>query len=120
MSGEGHAGMKRRLMAWCRERGLTQDQLGALPFYYNEGVIPAAAGAAELEASINAILETAGQPVLVILDTMSRSLGSLDENAAATASQYLALTETLRSRLNTTFLSIVHATNKSSKGSGDE
>jgi KaiC/GvpD/RAD55 family RecA-like ATPase len=113
LSGEGHAGMKRRFLAWGRRRGLSLAEIEALPFHYNKGVPLAAESIAEAQAFVDAIRRKIGaDPVLVIIDTMARSLGALDENTAAAAAQYLALTEMLRDQLNCTTLTLAHATNK--------
>jgi hypothetical protein len=112
LSGEGHRGMKRRLKAWCQERGISPAQVEKAVFFYNKGVPSAAAGMDECKAFVDAIRATVGEPVLVVIDTMSRSLGTLNENEASTAAQYLDLTEGLRDGLKCTTLTIAHATNK--------
>jgi hypothetical protein len=112
LSGEGHRGMKRRLKAWCQARGITPAQVEKSSFVYNKGVPSTAAGMAECVAFIDEIRKAVGEPVLVVIDTMSRSLGVLNENEASTAAQYLELTEGLRDSLKCTVLTIAHATNK--------
>jgi hypothetical protein len=112
LSGEGHAGMKHRVEAWRKARGMSQEEFDALPFYYNRGVPFAAEGVDECQAFIDEIRATAGQPVLVIIDTMARSLGELDENGSASATQYLNMTEGLRAGLDCTTMTIAHASNK--------
>src|SRR5204863_1115018 len=112
LSGEGHRGMKRRIKAWCQARGVSLEDALKSSFIYNKGVPSTAAGMAECRAFIDKIRETVGEPVLVIIDTMSRSLGTLNENEASTAAQYLEMTEGLRDRLKCTVLTIAHATNK--------
>jgi hypothetical protein len=112
LSGEGHAGMKRRLMAWCQERGIPFEEVENSQFYYNRFVPKAEGGEGELKAFIEVIRETVGEPVLVVIDTMARSLGGLDENAAMSANAYLEMTEGLRDGLKCTVLTIAHATNK--------
>jgi len=118
LSGEGHIGMKRRIRAWGRLRGkmLTDAELEAMPFHYNKGVPLAQDSLAEAKAFISAVkakVEAAGgEVVLVVIDTMARSLGGLNENESSTAAQYLELTETLRDGLDCTVLTLAHATNK--------
>ena len=117
LSGEGHAGMKRRIMAWGKLRGnLSEAELDALPFHYNKGVPLTQEGIAEAKAFIEEVKRKVaaegGVVVLAVLDTMARSLGGLDENAASTAAEYLNLTEALRDGLDCTVLTLAHATNK--------
>ena len=123
LSGEGHGGMKRRLRAWFETRrkdypDLTEDHLDGR-FFYNARV-PTTAEAADAniamaKAYIDAVRALKGEPVLVVIDTMARSLNGLDENSAASAALYLNMTEALREGLNCTVLTIAHASNK--KGS---
>jgi len=135
LSGEGHAGMKRRLMAWFQHRGVGPDpaleregkdpmaRLDAIPFYYKADV-PVVTNKTDSDGnSLNLVecqrfidgirgqLQTEGKsglPVLVVVDTMARSLGGEDENANAAASLYLQITESLRANLDCTVLTIAH------------
>ena len=88
LSGEGHAGMKRRIMAWGAARGLTRAQIEALPFYYKTSVPPTKDGNAGGLRYIAGIKQFC-TPVLIVIDTMTRSLGAEDENTAAAANAYL-------------------------------
>jgi KaiC/GvpD/RAD55 family RecA-like ATPase len=74
---------------------------------------------AEAREFLDAIREV-GEPVLVIIDTMARSLGSMDENAAAAANTYLELTERFRQGLDCTVLTVAHASNKKGKNNVEE
>ena len=98
---------------------MSEREFDALPFYYNRGVPLAAEGVKEGRAFIEAIHARVGAPAAVIIDTMARSLGGLDENAAASASLYLDLTEGLRAGLDCTTLTIAHSSNKGDKPTFD-
>ncbi len=121
----GHGGFKRRIKAWAEGRGLTEEQVAQLPFYYHIGVPLAAADAGspaamkamrEAMAFVDGIREQiGGEPVLVVVDTMARALAGLDENTTEAATAYLNMTECLRDKLNCTVLTIAHATNKDKK-----
>ena len=53
-----------------------------------------------------------GEPALVIVDTMARSLGALDENSTPAANAYLDMVEKFRSELQCSVLTVAHASNK--------
>lgn len=124
LSGEGHQGMWKRVRAWGKLRGkFTEAELEALPFIYNKGVPLAAIGKPEadtfikeakafLQAKKAEIEADGGKVVLVVIDTMARSITGLPENDADTAAKYLDLTEKLRDGLDCTTLTLAHASNK--------
>ncbi len=115
LSGEGHAGMKRRIKAWRNERGISDDV--SVPFYYKAAVPQTKAGMDEARRYIDGILGQLGDvPVLVVIDTMARSMAGLDENSSGDAGQYLGLTETLRLGLDCTILTLAHAGKKLDHG----
>lgn len=113
LSGEGHAGMKRRIMAWGAARGLTREQIEALPFYYKTSVPPTKDGNAVALRYIAGIRQVC-TPVLIVIDTMSRSLGAEDENTAAAANAYLNMVGAIREAFGCTTLTLAH----SGKGEG--
>ena len=107
LSAEGHAGMKRRIKAWRQARGIPNDR--KLPFYYNVDVPEAERGAQEVKDFVNGIRAKLGtEPALVVIDTMARSLGGLDENTNTAAAAYLAITGALVQELKTTTLTLAH------------
>ncbi len=110
LTAEGKMGFKRRILAWRQSRGITPDI--ELPFYFKGAVPMTAAGAAEAKRYVDGIRSQVGEPVLVVIDTMARSLGSMDENAASSAAAYLNLTEAIRAGLDTTLLTLAHASDK--------
>jgi hypothetical protein len=119
LSGEGHGGMKRRIAAWCKSHGVDRSVLRG-KFFYHVGV-PASsldtnANLAAAKAYIEGIRAIHGEPVLIVIDTMARSLGGLDENAANSAAAYLQLTEVLRNSLQCTILTLAHASDKGKPG----
>ncbi len=113
LSGQGHAGMKRRIMAWGKSRGLARDRIEALPFYYKTSVPPTADGNAAALRYVAGIKQFC-TPVLIVIDTMSRSLGAEDENTAASANAYLNMVAEIRNAFGCTTLTLAH----SGKGEG--
>ena len=115
LSGEGHAGMKRRIKAWRQARGIANDR--QLPFYYKAAVPNTAAGMDECERYIAGIRGQLGTaPILVVIDTMARSMAGMNENDAGEVGAYLALTEGLRSGLDCTIITLAHSGKDETRG----
>lgn len=115
LSGEGHGGMKRRIMAWAQVRGISDIE--ALPFYYKADVPNTAAGVDECLHYIDGIRAVLGcDPALVIIDTMARSMAGLNENDAGEVGLYLKMTETLRSSLKSPILTLAHSGKDEGRG----
>jgi hypothetical protein len=110
LTAEGKAGFKRRIKAWRQARKI--DPGKSLPFYFKAAVPMTAQGATEAKIFVGGIRGQVGGPVLVIVDTMARSLGIMNENDASSASAYLNLTEEIRAGLDTTLLTLAHASDK--------
>ena len=84
---EGIAGMPNRVQAWLMERGLDipPDRLNEVPFYYTTGFNDLRGPAATtdlLRALEHDLAERGTKLALVVLDTLSRTLGGADENSA--------------------------------------
>jgi RecA-family ATPase len=113
LSGEGHGGMKRRVRAWLKERGLDKSAIRTR-FFYNRDVprvrknVDQRGIIEEALTFVKKIKEKPGQVVLVIVDTMARSLAGNNENDSGVASLYLDMTEALRNLLNCTILTVAH------------
>jgi hypothetical protein len=107
LSGEGHGGMQARVGAWLAHRGLDASVLEN-HFFYKKGVPITTeseeANLAQCAEFVAAVREHEGEPVLVVIDTMARSLRGADENSAPAANLYLDMTETLRNALDCTVL----------------
>ncbi len=134
LSGEGHAGMKRRLLSWYITRGVIPDpalwreeqgKLDRIPFFYKADVplVTTKTDAtgysynlAEIVKYITGIQDSAGvEVVLVIIDTMARAMGSENENASEAGNAYLQMTQGFRTALGCTTLSLAHCP-KDAKG----
>ena len=80
-AGEGHTGIPRRVQAWCAHYGqsiahanlaLTSRAVNL----FDEGYLSAFC------KEVDAIAQTKGAPRLIIIDTVARHMGGLDENSA--------------------------------------
>jgi len=111
IAGEGHAGIGRRLGAWCKYRGV---ELG------NIHVSTTAAPLTEWEAvklvmrGIKAKVEQYGAPALIVVDTLARNFGGLDENSNKDMGLFVQHMDRLKHELQTTVL-IVHHTGQGNK-----
>jgi hypothetical protein len=113
LSGEGHAGMKKRIRAWFQQRGLATDTV--IPFFYKTDVPATKEGAAAALRYIAGIRQFC-VPVLIVIDTMSRSLGGEDENTAAAANAYLNMISEIRRAFGCTTLTLAHAGKEGGRG----
>jgi len=117
LSGEGHSGMKRRMRAWASAHGLSDDQLAALPFRYRTSVPNTRDAAKEAVAYVEGIrAELHRNPALVVIDTMARTLGGMDEDASGDATMFLDMIQWIRDGLNSTMWCIGHTGKDVSKG----
>lgn len=116
LAGEGVPGFPRRIAAWAQRRGV--KNVRDLPFYVKAGVPASAKGAEEALRYVQQIERQVGKPVLVIIDTMARSLGELDENTANAANLYLNITGAIRDGLTTSVLTLAHSSDKEKASKG--
>jgi hypothetical protein len=107
VAGEGFTGIRRRLLAWSIARG---PNLEAAPLYVSRAptALCEAEAMRELEASLEAIDEEAGPPVLVVIDTYSRNLGG-DENASRDGAIAIQALDAIRARWGCAVLIVHHA-----------
>jgi hypothetical protein len=116
LTGEGKASFKSRIKAWMQARNIPADT--EIPFFFKASVPMTAEGSAEARKYVDGIRkQLGGAPViLTVIDTMARSLGTMNENEAATAAAYLNMTEEIREGLGTTTLTLAHASDKAGAG----
>ncbi len=109
--GEGAAGARQRMKAWRQE---FEGQSGA-PFVLLPQAINLFDDPDEVErliADINALAEPMGEPVgLVVLDTLSRMIGSGDENQPRDINKVVAAADRIQ-RLTGAHVMIVHHSGK--------
>lgn len=112
---EAIAGMPRRVAAWIESRGLTIPDMGQIPFYFttdfNDLQTPNSA-----KDLIRAWEHDAGStPVkLIILDTLSRTLGGADENSAGEMNNALNNLDLIRNTIGCAVM-VIHHTAKHSQ-----
>jgi AAA domain len=106
LAGEGHAGLSRRLRAWEIDTGVS---LEGAPLFVSK--LPAqlmdAENAQIVEQAIKTLSDTNGPPVLIVIDTLARNMGSGDESSNADIGTFVAHIDGMRHRLGCT-VEIVH------------
>jgi hypothetical protein len=111
IAGEGHAGISRRLKAWSMHRGLVPE---------NAMVSNTAIGLTDAEnvkalvRAIRAMVDVHGVPALIVVDTLARNFGGLDENSTKDMGLFVQHMDRLKHELQTTVL-IVHHTGQGDK-----
>ncbi|WP_417521002.1 AAA family ATPase [Marinobacter sp.] len=111
IAGEGHAGIGRRLGAWCKYRGVKLENI----MISNTAV--ALTEIENVEAMVRMIRKLTsehGAPALIVVDTLARNFGGLDENSNKDMGLFVQHMDRLKHELQTTVL-IVHHTGQGNK-----
>lgn len=114
IAGEGHNGLKRRMMAWSQHKGVDHNNA---PLYLSR--MPAALTSSEMAAQVKAAIEMvskeSGQPVLIVIDTLARNFGPGDENSTQDMGKFIQAADAIRAISQATVL-IVHHSGHGDKG----
>jgi hypothetical protein len=107
VAGEGVAGLYRRVQAWTHARDLDPpERIRFIPYAAN------LLDTAEVDRVKRAIEALPDPPVLVVIDTMARSMVGGDENAAKDVGRYIAAVDQLRHEYDDGASLTVHHTGK--------
>jgi RecA/RadA recombinase len=102
---EGQAGLENRLCAWKKHHGV---DLKDAPLFTNETPLNLIQdGAAGVVAAVRALAAEAGKPMLIILDTWSRTLGG-DDSAPQDAAAGIQAADTIRAELPGITVLLIH------------
>ena len=113
IAGEGHSGFARRAAAWKQTHGIKPGE--ASFFKSNKAVIMSEPESVEvLKAEMAELVEKAGRPRLVVIDTLARSLGGADENAGKDINLFIVACDEIKEEYGCTVL-IVHHTGHQNK-----
>jgi hypothetical protein len=113
-AGEAPIGIARkRFPAWMQHRAIAD--MDAVPFALVPAV-PRVSTPADVVALIAALSATNLRFSLIVIDTVARALGGLDENSAKDAGLLLAASERLRDTFNCSVLLIHHTGKDESRG----
>lgn len=114
VAGEGQDGIKRRLMAWGKHRGIDIDTAKI-------AVSETAAGLTdteqvkEVKEAIQIVADEAGPPVAIIFDTIARNFGPGDENNTRDMTQFVNAGDEIK-RLYGSAVIYVHHTGLGDQG----
>jgi hypothetical protein len=107
IAAEGNKGIKRRFDAWAQENS---QNLTDAPLHLNDGAVNLLHAANEVNSALeDAVKKETELPVLVVIDTWSRSLGSDDSDTAA-ASEGLSILDKIRMQFPGLAILIIHHT----------
>lgn len=114
LAGEGGGGLPRRARAWEIHRGIS---LKDAPLYVSNraALFMDEHGARIVENEVDRIAEMAGSPVLIVVDTIARSMVGGDENSAKDTSIFVERIDALRRRYGASAL-LIHHSGLSDKG----
>jgi hypothetical protein len=116
LAGEGFHVIKPRVRAWLRARGVSPEKI-AHTFFCKPAVPHSSQGVDECDLYIKGIRDSLQRPpVLVVIDTMSNSLGAEDENSPAAANLYSEMVKRMRRDLGCTALTVAHTGKDSDRG----
>lgn len=111
IAGEGHAGIGRRLGAWCKYRGV---KLGSIHVSTTAAPLTEWEAVKQVMRGIKAKVDQYGVPALIVVDTLARNFGGLDENSNKDMGLFVQHMDRLKYELQTTVL-IVHHTGQGNK-----
>ncbi|MGH8242001.1 MAG: AAA family ATPase [Steroidobacteraceae bacterium] len=109
LSAEGK-GLERRIRGWCLRhdpKRKPEQVMFSLPFYAIEQAF-ALPGGEELAALEHAVESQAVPPRLIVVDTLNRYGGILDENRASDVAAFVTAVDRLRLRFGATILIVHH------------
>jgi len=106
IAGEGHAGFARRINAWATHNDVS---LKGVPFYKSTStvVMNDPDDANKLMSEIDGIVQEVGEPKLIILDTMDRTLAGSDSDDKDVAA-YLTVCDEVRLKYGATVIVVHH------------
>ena len=108
VAGEGHFGIRRRLLAWAIEHDC-REELAAAPIFVSRSgtrIIDPKSFQAVVE-DIDGVAELYGPPVLIVVDTLHRNLGG-EENSETDIGNYVRACDALRPRYRCTAWTAPH------------
>jgi len=115
LSGEGNAGMRSRVQAWSKARGIA---IGTAPFFLCETVPLTSNGTDGLKEYVDDGLTilTGVKPALIVVDTMARSMLGLNENDTKEVQKFVDLVDGLRTAFSCAVLVVAHSGKDASRG----
>ena len=112
IAGEGLSGMSRRAAAWQKHHDVGKGQ--AQFYLSNRAVIMSDPDAVDvLRAEIAALVEVAGKPRLLVIDTLARSLGGASENDGKDVNEFIVACDSIKEEYGCTVMLVHHSGHQS-------
>lgn len=107
IAGEGHNGFARRAAAWSKENDIP---LQGVPFFKSSRavIITDDSSVAELIDTIDEMVQQHGEPQLIVIDTLARSMGAADENSTKEMGAAIRAIDDCRDAYDCTVLAVHH------------
>jgi len=96
IAGEGASGIKNRIGAWCMARGIPRRGIPFVLSNQSADMLDAESVKAIIEETEAAAERHGVQPVLFVLDTLSRNFGAGDENSSQDMKSFIDALDTIR------------------------
>ncbi len=110
LAGEGHHGIRRRLMAWALANDCIEALRIAPLFVSDRGTdLPDVASLSEVVTLVDGIAAMAGTPALIVVDTLHRNIGGRDDSSSVDMGLYTRATDALIQRYGCTVLTAHHS-----------
>ncbi len=104
VAGEGHAGVKRRLLALVEQHFANIDEI---ELYVSRKSV-ALSDQTSVGALVNEINSIPEKPVLVVIDTLARATAGLDENSARDMGEFIQVCDLIKDQYQCTVLLVHH------------
>jgi RecA-family ATPase len=112
IAGEGLSGMSRRAAAWQKHHSVGKGQ--AQFYLSNRAVIMSDPSAVDvLKSEIAALVEVAGKPRLLVIDTLARSLGGASENDGKDVNEFIVACDSIKEEYGCTVMLVHHSGHQS-------
>ena len=107
IAGEGHNGFARRAAAWSKANDIP---LQGVPFFKSSRavIITDDSSVAELIDTIDEMVQKHGEPQLIVIDTLARSMGAADENSTKEMGAAIRAIDECRDAYDCTVLAVHH------------
>jgi len=107
IAGEGHNGFARRAAAWSKANDIP---LQGVPFFKSSRavIITDESSVAELIDTIDEMVQQHGEPQLIVIDTLARSMGAADENSTKEMGAAIRAIDECRDAYDCTVLAVHH------------
>lgn len=106
IAGEGFSGINRRIKAWSIYHDVA---LQDIPFFVSDRAAQFLDDPTQVLMAVDDLRSANGEPILIIIDTLSRNFGSGDENSTQDMARFINVIDDLRNRYHCAVLIVHHS-----------